>query len=108
MNRASTLWKALEPDALALLGILRAGLEAQGPTPAWTAGRLQEAEALVVRIQTAWEQERVDLDGLRALKEVTAHLDLANTVTCRAALEAVHGHLRRIVELTGDELALDG
>ena len=101
------LWRTLASDAHNLLSSIQDCLETQQVTPVWTELRREQAQHLIDQMRTSWAQERVDLDSLWALKGVTGSLDLTGTVTCRAALEALHGHLQRIVELTGDELALD-
>ncbi|GGJ67127.1 hypothetical protein [Deinococcus aquiradiocola] len=106
MNRVSLLWRDLAPDARAMLQTVRTCLDAQ---PEGWNGPEGKAHAglLIDRLENAWDQERVDLDTLWAIRALTSDFDLAGTVTCRAALETIHGHLRRIVELTADELAID-
>lgn len=107
MNRVSALWRDLAPDASTLLQTVHSCIQAQPEGWNGLQGGKQHARQLLIRLEEAWRQERVDLDTLWALKELTGGFDLSGTITCRAALETIHGHLRRIVELTADELAVD-
>ncbi|UBV44355.1 hypothetical protein LAJ19_14400 (plasmid) [Deinococcus taeanensis] len=105
MNRARAQWQTLTPSALALFSELRACLSEQPPTSRWTLERRAQSLILTAGLERAWQQERVDLDALRALDALTAHLDLSATVTCRSALEGLQGLFRRVVEITYEELA---
>lgn len=106
MTRSSVLWKQLATDVETLLEGVKTCVEQQGSTERWTLLARAQALELLRRLGQAWTQERVDLDALWALKALTGQLDLSATVACRAALEAVHDHLRRIVELTYEDMAV--
>jgi len=73
----------------------------------WTDEQRSQAERLVPQLRSSWNQQRVDLDALGDLRSLTADLDLSGTLISRAALEAIHGHFRRLVELTGNALAVE-
>lgn len=105
MNSARAQWQALTPSANGLLDDLRTTLADHPPTTQWSAERRREALALTEELRGAWQQERVALDALSALDALTPHLNLTGTVTCRAALEGLQNHFRRVVEATYEVLA---
>jgi len=107
MNQVRVLWQELTPDAHALLQSIQNCFEVQAPTGTWTEERRMQAKRQTLRLLNSWNQQRIDLDSLWTLRTVTADLDLAGTLTCRAALEAIHGHFQRLVELTAEVLALE-
>lgn len=104
VSRARTQWRTLTPLAQDLLRDLRATLGQHPPTTTWTPARCRQGLALLEALDTAWLQERIDLDALNDLDHLTAQLNLTATVTCRAALEGLHSLYRRVAEVTYEEL----
>ena len=104
MNRARAHWQALTPSAHALTNDLHTCFDQHPRTSGWTPQRQAAALALTRELTQSWQQERVDLDALRSLEALTAHLNLSSTVPCRSALEGLHSLFRRVAETTYEEL----
>ncbi|ULH17456.1 hypothetical protein MF271_20580 (plasmid) [Deinococcus sp. KNUC1210] len=104
-NRVSRLWQQLAPDVSALLSEIQSSFVEHQTQDAAQLNRAAQASVLCRAFQDAWDQERVDLDTLWALDAMTDHLNLAPTLQCRAALETIYDHLRRVVELIYEELS---
>ncbi|PTA67543.1 hypothetical protein [Deinococcus arcticus] len=105
MNPARAQWQALAPSVGGLLDELHGTFAAHDLTSTWTAGQRAQALHLVNQLRRAWQREHVALDDLAALDALTAGLNLPATVTCRARLEGVQGHFRRVAEATCEALA---
>lgn len=104
-NRVSRLWQQLAPDVHALLSEIEGSFGQQLAPDAAHLNRAAQATALCRTFQDAWDQERMDLGTLWALDAMTDQLNLAPTLQCRAALETIYDHLRRLVELIYEELS---
>jgi hypothetical protein len=105
MTAARALWAHLTPDAQRWFGEIRRCVTAQPLDERWTVSRQQQALSLLAQLELAWHQERVDLEALLGLEQVSGELSLAAAVSCRVSLEAVRGHLMRLLESTYDALA---